>query len=258
MPDESQSSEPRGVRKRLWLAVAGGLLVVVAVWFAFFAGDDIPSSVTEAPLTSTSSVTSSSGSAPSSSTSPTTADSQTTSTSIDPTTTSTDQTDQATVTSLAETTTTTLTASSDPDAGRDENSPVPMGEAIVLGSWRIGVSDALLDATDFILEYVDFNEPPDEGSQYVVVELSGVFLGDPFGQPVFDWALVGPDFEHIPAGLECGVVPESIYDVGDVPTGTQFTANVCFEVPSDQVDEDLMLTLGVPDAEGRQRYFALR
>jgi hypothetical protein len=159
---------------------------------------------------------------------------------------------------VPDTTTTTLPQSTDPDAGRDENTPVPMGEAIVLGTWRIGVSDALLDATDFVLDYVDFNEPPDEGSQYVVVELSGVFLGDPFGQPVFDWALVGPDFEHIPAGLECGVVPDSIYDVGDVPTGAQFSANVCFEVPSDQVSDDLLLTLGLPDAEGRQRYFALR
>lgn len=91
----------------------------------------------------------------------------------------------------------------------------------------------------------------------MLVELSGVLISGTLAQPVFDWALAGPEFDHVPAGLECGVVPDSIYDVGDVTPGDQFTANVCFEVPSADVSDDLLLTLGLVDESGRERFFAL-
>lgn len=135
--------------------------------------------------------------------------------------------------------------------------PVPYQTSIRLDRWQIGVSLADLDATDTILAFVPFNDPPADGSVYVLVELSGVLKGSGVSQPVFDWKLTAPGFEHTPDGLECGVIPNSLYDVGDVQPGGEFKANVCFEVPEEFIGEDLLLSLGLFDASGRERFFAL-
>jgi hypothetical protein len=145
----------------------------------------------------------------------------------------------------------------DPDAGTDEDDPVPYQTSVRLDRWQIGVSLANLDATQLVLDFVPFNDPPAEGSVYVLVELSGVLKGSGVSQPVFDWKLKAPEFEHTPDGLECGVIPESIYDVGDVQPGGSFKANVCFEVPEEFVGADLLLSLGLFDESGRERFFAL-
>lgn len=156
------------------------------------------------------------------------------------------------------TTTTTLRPSENPDAGEEPESAVPIGESIDFGGWTVGVADVDLDATDVIVDYVDFNEPPAEGLQYVLVELSGVNTSPGLAEPVFSWALVKPGFSHSPDGLECGVLPDSIYDVGELPPGAAFQAHVCFEVPTDEVTEDLVLTLGLYDASGQERFYSLR
>lgn len=178
------------------------------------------------------------------------------STTTDPDATSTETT--GTETTSAETTTTTLAPAEDPDGGTSAADPVALGEAIELGAWRIGVSEVELDATETVEGFVNFNESPAEGNQYVLVELSGVYIGSSAAEPVFDWALVNGDFEHVPDGLECGVIPASIYDVGVTPPGTQFTANVCFEIASSEVTDELLLTLGLVDETGRERFFLLR
>jgi hypothetical protein len=145
----------------------------------------------------------------------------------------------------------------DPDAGTDEDDPVPYQTSVRLDRWQVGVSLANLDATQLVLDFVPFNDPPAEGSVYVLVELSGVNRGAGIAQPVFDWKLKAPGFEHIPDGLECGVIPESIYDVGDIGSGGSFKANVCFEVPEEFIGDDLLLSLGLFDESGRERFFAL-
>lgn len=198
----------------------------------------------------------------------TTATAETTTTLASTTTTDT----TTTTTSTADTTTTSpdssssvpatsppgpLPTSPDPDAGEEEDDPVPYQTSVKLSQWQIGVSLADLDATDTVLDFVPFNDPPAQGHVYVLVELSGEYLGSGIAQPVFDWKLEGPDFEHTPDGLECGVIPESIYDVGDVAAGASFKANVCFEVPTEAIGPDLVLSLGLFDDTGRERFFAL-
>jgi hypothetical protein len=152
----------------------------------------------------------------------------------------------------------TLPPTPDPDAGEETDNPVPYQTSLELGGWRIGVSLADLDATDTILDFVPFNDPPTDGSVYVLVELSGVNIGSGITQAVFDWKLQAPGFDHIPDGLECGVIPNSIYDVGDIAPGGTMAANVCFEVPEEFVTDDLLLSLGLFDAAGVERFFALQ
>lgn len=152
---------------------------------------------------------------------------------------------------------TTLPPVDDPDLGTGEDRPVPLGESVDVGDWRIGVSEAVLDATELVLDTVDFNEPPADGNQYLLVELTGIFQGTGPALPVFEWKLVSPDETFVPEGLECGVIPNSIYDLDELGNGEDFTGSICFEVPSEAVDGDLLLSLGLFDAEGREKFFSL-
>lgn len=150
---------------------------------------------------------------------------------------------------------TTLPPVDDPDLGTTEDEPVPLGESVNVGEWRIGVTAAELDGTATILDFVPFNEPPREGSQFVVIELTGIYQGGSFVEPVFDWELVGETDSY--SMESCGVVPSSVYDVGGMGNGSQFTANVCFEVSSAAVEAGLVLTLGLFDSLGGETFFAL-
>lgn len=156
------------------------------------------------------------------------------------------------------TTTTTLPAAEDPDAGEDAAAPVPLGEAIVHGNWQIGVSLVDLDAGELVAGMYEDNQPPDDGFRYVLVELSGTNVGDSHAEPVFDVGLVNGEFRHDFSFDECGQIIDALIDVRPQGPGEHMAANVCFNVPEDQVNEDLVLTLGFFDEQGRERFFALQ
>lgn len=241
------------MEKRGWVIAgiaAAALLVLVVVWTIL--SNDSDTGGESATETTVAAVT-------------TTTSSETSTTTTVPGSTTTVQVVGSSTTTIASAPTTvpatsppgTLAPDPDPDTGQTEDDPVPYQTSVRLDRWQIGVSLANLDATQLVLDFVPFNDPPAEGSVYLLVELSGVNMGSETTQAVFDWKLQAPEFEHTPDGLECGVIPESIYDVGDIGPGGSFKANVCFEVPEEFIDEDLLLSLGLFDASGRERFFSL-
>lgn len=156
------------------------------------------------------------------------------------------------------TTTTTLPPADDPDAGEEANEPVPLGQAVVHRSWEIGVSKVDLDAGEVVAEMYEANQLPAEGFRYVLVELSGTNIGDTHAEPVFDIGLVNGEVRHPATFDECGQVAFALIDVIPQPPGGHMAANICFNVPEEMVDDDLVLTLGFFDEDGREKFFALR
>ena len=152
---------------------------------------------------------------------------------------------------------TTLPPLSDPGLGGSRQEAVPLGQMVDVGAWRVGVSNSVLDATELIMGVVDFNDPPEPGNQYLLVELTGIYQGAAPSQPVFAWKLVTPETEFVPDGPECGIIPNSIYDLGELGNGDQFEGAICFELPTAAVSADLLLTLGLYDARGDEFFFAL-
>lgn len=152
---------------------------------------------------------------------------------------------------------TTLPPLDNPDLGTSETQAVPVGEAVDVGEWRIGISSSILDATQQVLSVVDFNVPPAPGNQYLLIELTGIYQGTDFAQPVFAWKLVSPNMEFVPNGPECGIIPNSIYDLVELGNGDEFTAAICFEIPTEEVSQDLFLSLGLYDSDGDEFFFAL-
>lgn len=173
---------------------------------------------------------------------------------------------ESTTSSSTTTTTTTLVIDQeatplpplpDEDLGRSDGDPVPFGDVVDIGDWRVRVSDSMLDATDFIADYVDFNPRPAAGSQFLLVQLEGTYAGGGMSYPVFEWRLISPSIEIIPDGHVCGIFPESIYDSEPVSNGGSMSGWICFEVPSDEVGRDLLLSLSLADDSSSERLFEL-
>ena len=126
-----------------------------------------------------------------------------------------------------------------PDVGPASNfaSPVPLGEpADVLGGWTLTVNSVTADANADVATADTLAEPPEDGTQYVSVEVTMAYDGDPANASVVEIAgLTGDNTLYLPSG---GVNYEGIFQIGvDTPEpGSPITGDVVFEVASDQVD----------------------
>lgn len=126
------------------------------------------------------------------------------------------------------------------DLGTRDN-PLPIGTTITMGDWELSVTDVNLDAAEEIQAENEFNDPPADGRQFVMWEIEATYTGDDSGEPWLDfsWGVVGSAGNTFDGGgMEdyCGVIPNDIMEAGETFPGGTVTGNVCYSVPSDQVD----------------------
>jgi len=142
-----------------------------------------------------------------------------------------------------------------PEALGTVDSPIPVGQAYVLGLYEIEVMAVDRDAADALAAHRPGNPPPPDGRQHVLVEVAVRFtdaagLGNPAAIPFF--LSDGAD-EWSPFEATCGAVPAPLTDAGFLEQGDEVVGNVCFTVPAAVVDD---LALGTESFAG-PLYFAL-
>jgi hypothetical protein len=159
----------------------------------------------------------------------------------EPTTTTSPADDEDTEEEPAETPEESPASPADSELGTRDN-PLPIGTTIEMGDWTLTVTDVSTDATDEIMSENEFNEPPAEGRQFLMFGVEATYNGDDSGTAWLDfsWAIVGSggntfgdtgDFEDY-----CGVIPDDLNEAGEAFPGANVAGNVCFSVPSDQVE----------------------
>lgn len=120
------------------------------------------------------------------------------------------------------------------DEGTRAN-PYPIGSTIESDDWRIVVNSVTLASTDAVLGESEFNEPPAEGSEYILVNYSTTYLGDdPNGQlPAFvSLEYVTADGTTINSFDNFAMIPEPIDSSSTLYTDATASGNVAFVVPS--------------------------
>lgn len=120
-------------------------------------------------------------------------------------------------------------------AGTRQN-PLPPGTAFTVGDWTVELAPTNVDADELVLAENMFNDPPGDGERFVMVEVTTTYNGDDSGTP---W--IGLDFRFIGAdgntfNERCGVIPDALFDVGEMFPGATASGNVCATVPIDQID----------------------
>lgn len=120
------------------------------------------------------------------------------------------------------------------EAGTRE-SPYPIGSIIESDDWRVVINSVTLAATDAVIAGNQFNEPPTEGSEYILVNYTATFIGDdPDGQmPAFvSISYVTADGTTANELDKFVVAPEPIDTISTLYTDGAATGNVAIEVPT--------------------------
>ena len=229
--------------RRSWLA-AGVALVVCVVIIGSAAGCDTSGPGDEPTATASTAQTGSAGT--------TTADTMTAE--GDPI--ATDTTTERSTTSEERPRRTTTSVTIGELGGR--RNPIPVGQEAQVGSWTVEVVGAILNGTQTVLDENMFNDPPEPGSQYVLVSIEATYAG---GESSTFWVdmlyeLVGGDgtgFKPSDA-----VAPDSILDAGEVPAGGSVAGNLLFAVASDQIAGGTLMVEEAFARDDTRVYFAIR
>ena len=128
-------------------------------------------------------------------------------------------------------------------AGTTRGNPAALGTAVRAGDWRIQVLSITPDATSAVAEENQFNDPPQTGWQFYIVEVEVAYLGEGSQSP---WLHV--DFGGLGTGNavrddSCGVIPNDLDDFTELFTGGSISGNICFAAPSAEVNAGSMVLL---------------
>lgn len=123
-------------------------------------------------------------------------------------------------------------------AGTRQN-PLDPGVSFTVGDWTVEFGETNPDAGELVAAENQFNDPPADGRQFVIVEVNVAYTGDQSGQPWLDlsFAFHGSDGNTFGTGSDdyCGVIPNDLMDVGEMFQGASASGAVCVSVPADQI-----------------------
>lgn len=131
----------------------------------------------------------------------------------------------------------TLTVPANPNAywGTQER-PVPRNQTEQVGHfWKVQVLDINPDAWSIVQAENIYNDPPQEGKQYVMARIKLSNIDIETREPYFDLKFRYLGNDGVGYSGSCGVIPDQLYDVPEMYPGGTTEANVCFSVPSEVI-----------------------
>ena len=146
-----------------------------------------------------------------------------------------------------------------PQAGATRSNPVSLGEQVRIGEWQVRVLGATRDAWPVIQEENRYNDPPEDGWNFFMVEVEVTYLGDGVANPRQVWL----EFGAVGSGNavrdgRCGVIPDELQESTELFTGGSVRGNVCFPVTSAEASEvDLVLQVKIGLYDPQRVYLAL-
>ncbi len=136
--------------------------------------------------------------------------------------------------------------------------PLPLGTTARIGDWEVKVTEVNLNANEVIASENPFNDPPADGTQFILVTLEAKYVGE---ESSTFWASMSYKF-YGSAGntFSSGgaVIPSPIRDAGETFPGAEIFGNVLFEVPSDQIDSGAIIMEESLSFRDTRVFFAVR
>ncbi len=144
---------------------------------------------------------------------------------------------------LAPADTPTPTVPPEPD-GSSRDLALPIGSSAEIGGWVIVVNSVTPDGTDAVMAENRFNDPPETGKQFFIVNVSATYNGDDEPSRLFSdvsISALGPSSVAYQNFIDlCGVIPDELNNFVDVFKGGTITGNVCWSVLEEDVPMLLM------------------
>lgn len=131
------------------------------------------------------------------------------------------------------------------EADGSRENPYAVGDTIPLTDWEVVVNSVTLDGTDEVMSENEFNEPPADGRQFVLVNLDATYTGEETGTFWIDLTtkVLGSEGNTFGSGEDdyCGSIPQDLTNASEqFPDATE-TGNICVSVPTEQLDGALLL-----------------
>lgn len=136
--------------------------------------------------------------------------------------------------------------------------PHPLGAELESDDWRVVVNSVDFQATEKILAENEFNDPPESGNEYIMVNYSATYIGDdPDGSHAWMIGIdyVTPENTTVTSYDSSVVIPDSIHESNALYTNGVATGNIVFEVPSDSARDGVLAVQ--PDFLGDKVFVAL-
>ncbi len=121
--------------------------------------------------------------------------------------------------------------SADADGSRDN--PVQVGSQIKGSEWTVVVNSVTPDATSEVMEANQFNDEPESGMQYMVVDLSATYTGeDSSTDSLVSVAFVADSGEVYSQSDTFAVAPDPQFGMNELYQDATSTGNVVLQVPA--------------------------
>lgn len=120
------------------------------------------------------------------------------------------------------------------DAGTSRENPAAIGSKISGDEWDVVVNSVTLGATDAVLAAEKLiNEPPADGNEFILVNVTTTYTGDDKGMPAFvRFAYVTPEGNTIDGLDQITIAPEPLDTLSELYTDASATGNIVLSVPS--------------------------
>lgn len=138
------------------------------------------------------------------------------------------------------------------------DNPYPIGTAITQGDWTVTINSVDLDATAQLTEANMFNDAPDAGTTYALINMTATYNGtDPDGESVWaTLAYVTADGNTIDGTDKFLVAPESFDSLTTLYEGASVTGNKALQVPADTAGDGVLVVN--PTMMGDKVYIAVK
>ncbi|NLY77252.1 MAG: hypothetical protein GX080_04065 [Tissierellia bacterium] len=118
------------------------------------------------------------------------------------------------------------------ELGTREN-PIPIGQKANIGSnWEITVLEIVPDAWSIIEAENMFNEPPQDGYQYVMANIQVSYVGEESGTPWVDLSIQYLGSDGNVYSQSAAVVPNAFIDIGEQFPGATAEGNISWAIPA--------------------------
>lgn len=130
--------------------------------------------------------------------------------------------------------------------GTREN-PIPLGVEFSSSDWSVVVNSVTLDAADQILAANEFNDAPDEGTEYILINYTTTYIGDDADGDMPAWVSVDyvtADGVTVDQLEKLIMAPDEFNSGSTLYSGAAATGNRAVQVPS-PADGVLAITPGL-------------
>lgn len=124
--------------------------------------------------------------------------------------------------------------------GLSRDNPLPLGSTVTLDvfgeqAWEVTVGPATLDATEEVIAENMFNDPPEDGLQYALLNITATYVGTESGVPWVDltYSFVSSAGTTHETFDSFAVAPDPLSDINELYPGGSGSGNILIAIPSD-------------------------